>query len=275
MAKNELTVIDSAKAEAVLVPSSDEISSLMEELSDLDRIPYGRIKIPSGGGKSFQVFNPGEDDSDDEKVIEGVIIMSHNTNGYWPDAYDGTKNPPVCQSGDGETGIWATTGEVRTCKDCPYNQFGSGVDNKGNPSQGKACKNMRQVYILRRGDIFPMVLTLPPTALGAFAGYRVKVTMSLRKKMNAIMTRITLKTAQSATGVAYSTPVFEAVGALDKTDAAAVAAYAAEFIKSAVRVSAADVQPEQPVQEFVEVSDADVPFDVPSAAPDETFAPIE
>ena len=54
-----------------------------------------------------------------------------------------------------------------------------------------------------------------------------------------------------------------------------MAAYTAEFMKSAVRVSAADVQPEQ-AQVFTEVADEDVPFDVPSSAPaDEAFAPIE
>lgn len=235
MAKNELAVINSAELPAI-TPNKEDMQFIMEELSDMDRLPYGTVKIAAGGANVYQVFEPGDEDCDSQKDFEGVIIMSHKSNGYWPSAFGGENSAPDCSSNDGVTGIDAASGECRSCETCPYNQYGSAIGQNGAAGRGKACKNMRRLYIMRRGDIFPMVMTLPPTALGAYDKYRTKILMS-RKKMMSVMTRFTLRTDKNADGIKFSVPVFEAVGCLNPSEASAVAAYAASFQASAARVS--------------------------------------
>ncbi len=228
----ELAIVKSDGAMS-LVPTAEDMAAIMEELKDMDRLPYGRIKIAAGGVNVFQVFDPGEEDAAAAQTVEGVIILSHKTNGLWLSAFGGDNKVPDCASIDGEFGTRADTGECVSCSDCPYNQFGS--DN-GGQGRGKACKNMRRVFLMRRGDIFPMVLTLPPTALKAYDNYRTKVMLG-RKRMSAVLTRITLKSEKNKDGITYSVPVFEAVGLLPADEAKAVAQYATEFSASAKRMN--------------------------------------
>ena len=252
--------------------TSEDLADDMEGL----RLSFTRIKIPGGGHLQFEIPSGNPDVPDYAPYLEGVILYSHNSNAYWPEGseYDDDQ-PPLCQSFDGKVGYGEPGG---TCADCVLNQFGSDGNNKG-----KACKNMRRLYIMRRGDIFPMVLTLPPTALSAYDSYRTKVMLG-RKKMANVMTRISLKSAQNKDGVAYSTPIFEAVGILDGVEAAAMRAYSDALNSSAQRVGVtaddapADVQQEA-VPPTATVVDADTAAEVQAAftaqdaSPDE-FAPL-
>lgn len=229
---NQLAVIDSTDL-LPIVPTSDDLAAIQQELSDMDRIPYGRIKIAAGGVNIFQVFEPGEEEAAPAQSVEGVILLSHKSNGLWLRAFgSGDSKAPDCSSVDGLTGVRAESGECVECASCPYNEFGSARDGEG---RGKACKNMRRLYVMRRGDIFPMVLTLPPSALSAYDNYRTKVMLG-RKKLSGVMTRITLKSASNKDGVSYSTPIFEAVGVLSGAEAEAVKSYADALNTSAQRV---------------------------------------
>jgi hypothetical protein len=51
------------------------------------------------------------------------------------------------------------------CHKCPLAQFGSAVDQKGQPGKGQACKSMRMLLFLRQDDMIPMIVNLPPTSL--------------------------------------------------------------------------------------------------------------
>ena len=44
------------------------------------------------------------------------------------------------------------------------NRFGSAPDG----SKGKACKNMRVLYLLRSGEYMPLQVNLPPTSIKPF-----------------------------------------------------------------------------------------------------------
>lgn len=259
---NELAVIQSDGAVSI-VPSAEDVSVILEELKDMDRLPYGRIKIAPGGVNVFQITDPGEEDSTPAQSVEGVIFLSHKTNGLWLSAFGGENKAPDCSSIDGEEGTRTSTGECIACATCPYNQFGS--DN-GGQGRGKACKNMRRLYIMRRGDIFPMLLTLPPTALRAYDNYRTKIMLG-RRRMSAIMTRITLKSEKNKDGVAYSSPVFEAVGLLSPDDCKAMEQYAASFSAAAKRMGVTTDDFVAPASEPTEVTP---PEDMPwnEASPD-------
>lgn len=266
---NQLAVIDPTNL-LPIVPSADDLAAIREELADMDRIPYGRIKIAAGGVNMFQVFEPGDDEPTAVQSVEGVIMLSHKSNGLWLKAFgSGDGKQPDCSSMDGVTGTQTGTGECVDCASCPYNAFGSARSGEG---RGKACKNMRRLYIMRRGDVFPMVLTLPPTALSAYDSYRTKVMLG-RKKMAAVMTKITLKSASNKDGVSYSTPIFEAVGVLNGAEAEAMRQYSDALNNSALRMGVtADDAPtdvtsaEQPGYTVVDADAAVAAFAGESAA---------
>ena len=58
----QLAVIDHSNL-LPIVPSAEDLAAIREELSDMDRVPYGRIKIAAGGVNIFQVFEPGEEEA--------------------------------------------------------------------------------------------------------------------------------------------------------------------------------------------------------------------
>ena len=203
MAKNELAVIDNFE----LSSNTDIMEALIEELGEDAKIPYDRVKIPSGGTTAFEVPSDDPDNPDIEKEIEGIIVYAQKINAYWKDAYSGDNTSPDCSSNDGKVGVEFETGEIHKCVDCPFNEFKSGPNGVG-----KACKNMRRLYIIRTGCTLPIVLTLPPTSLRAYEDYvgRQIVTKGLRTHF--VITKISLKKAQSKDGITYSTAQFTKVG---------------------------------------------------------------
>lgn len=62
----------------------------------------------------------------------------------------------------------------------------------------KACKNRRRLYLLREGEIFPMILSLPTGSLKGFTRYLMRI-LPKYKNSNAVVTRFTLKKANSNT----------------------------------------------------------------------------
>lgn len=139
--------------------TSEDLADDMEGL----RLSFTRIKIPGGGHLQFEIPSGNPDVPDYAPYLEGVILYSHNSNAYWPEGseYDDDQ-PPLCQSFDGKVGYGEPGG---TCADCVLNQFGSDGNNKG-----KACKNMRMLYLLRSGEYMPIQIALPPTSLMPYIG---------------------------------------------------------------------------------------------------------
>ena len=129
--------------------TSEDLADDMEGL----RLSFTRIKIPGGGHLQFEIPSGNPDVPDYAPYLEGVILYSHNSNAYWPEGseYDDDQ-PPLCQSFDGKVGYGEPGG---TCADCVLNQFGSDGNNKG-----KACKNMRMLYLLRSGEYMPIQIAL-------------------------------------------------------------------------------------------------------------------
>ena len=114
------------------------------------QLSFQRVKIPGGGSLQFEIPGDDPENPDYAKTIEGVIIYNHQASAYWPEGseYDDTVTP-LCSSVDGITGCGTPGG---SCAMCELNKYGTGTDSKGNPSKGKACKNMRHLYILRDGE---------------------------------------------------------------------------------------------------------------------------
>ena len=233
---NELAKIDT---NLEIVPAADELSAIFHELKDMGTLPFGRVQIAAAGAGVFKVTEPGEEEAAVATEIVAVIILNHRTNALWLNKYGTTEDKsPDCFSIDGDEGIVRETGECRTCASCRYNQYGSADNGIG---RGKACKNTRRLYLmrpadkLRPADIFPVILSLPSTALGAFDKYRTKILLG-RRQMHGVLTRITLKNAANKDGIAYSTPVFESVGVLPPEEVERVRQYADGFATAVMKL---------------------------------------
>lgn len=96
------------------------------------------------------------------KNITGIIVYHHKARGYWET--EGQKIP-TCSSMDGNTGT-DENGVEHPCLRCPKNKFGSGKEG-----HGKACKEMRWIYLLQKEDVIPSRISLPPTSLGKFDSF--------------------------------------------------------------------------------------------------------
>lgn len=220
MAKNEVAVVENFN---LMTLSGDLAEAIAEEMDGLGTIPFDRVKIPSGGGLAFEL--PGEDEDNPESATElvGVILYHHPVNAYWVEKFAGGNEQPDCSSMDGKRGMVRDTGEIRTCANCPHNQFGS-------DGAGKACKNVHRVYILREGNPVPLILSLPPTSLKYMRDYIGKRILLKGMRCYEAVTKITLKKEKNAAGIAYSRAVFTFAGKLSD-DQISEAAAMAESIK--------------------------------------------
>lgn len=207
-----------------IVADSTAMAEIFSEEMDGLRFSFERVKIPSGGGIVFEI--PGDDPDNPEAVkeLQGVILDDHAVNAFWQVKYNGENNPPDCASLDGSKGIVRDTGEIVACNTCPYNVFGSAEDGRG-----KACKNMRRVYLLQQGNVFPLLLTVPPTGLKNFSDYKGQRIVGKGRRSYQVLTKVTLTKDKSADGITYSKPVFGVAQVLDADNAKLLGEYAKQI----------------------------------------------
>lgn len=240
---NNLPAIVNPTINLPILTNPDEVREIMQENLEGIIPEFPRVKFPSGGGLAFEV--PGEEEADVAKELNGVVVDQHPVNAYWSKLYNGEKNPPDCTSVDGKTGYapegaavpWA--GGCQDCATCQFNQWGTGIDQQGNHTNGKACKNMKRVALLREGEILPTIITIPPTSVKSWNNYIVNLTSKM-KKSYGVVTKIKLKKATNSGGIEYSEGVFSRIKDLSKEETAHMQSYAAG-IKPVLRNVTIDV----------------------------------
>lgn len=152
--------------------NSEIAEALREEGIELSELKPDYIKMASGGILSFVFPDKSNGKQDLRDEFDAVVLFSHECGAFWPSKKT-DNNPPSCSSLDGKVGfgdIGDGRGQCqRDCASCPMNQYGTAVDQAGQQTRGKACKNMRRLYVMTEDEtIAPKVLTLPPTSLGCF-----------------------------------------------------------------------------------------------------------
>ncbi len=214
----------------ILVNPAEIMEIVRENMGDTDNMRFDRVKIPSGGGLAFEVPGEGEE-PEILQDITGIVLDHYKVNAYWVDRFTGANNPPDCSSLDGIAGEGNPGGN---CANCPLNQWGSATDDKGVATKGKACKNIRRVYILREGEVFPLMLALPPTSLANFNDYMKRISSRNPIPYYGCITRVKLSKAQNAGGIWYSKATFSRVETLKPEERAAMRKYAVS-LKNAMR----------------------------------------
>ena len=162
--------------------TQEELAEDMEGL----QMSFPRIKIPAGGTLQFEIPSDDPENPDYAKTLVGVILSNHPNNAYWPEGseYDDSATP-LCSSVDGKQGIGEPGG---SCASCALNQFGSAAEGNG-----KACKNMRVLYLLRSGEFMPLQVTLPPTSLKPFREFMNQSFLLRRRATYGSVVQIGLK----------------------------------------------------------------------------------
>lgn len=122
------------------------------------------------------------------KTLTGVIVFHHKARGYWET--EGQKIP-TCSSIDGKGGAGDPGGKCRICSLGGEHAWGSG---KG--GHGKACKEMRWIYLMQEDDAIPSKISLPPTSLSKFDSF---ITALIQKKIAPIqkIVKLSLEVGES------------------------------------------------------------------------------
>lgn len=184
MASKEMEVARESEYPVLFGDASSELLEVMRENfgeqgpgpSDFDR-----VSIPAGGGTTWEV--PGLDDMESIRDLEGIIIAWKSPRAYWsqrPEETEGNQ-PPDCASDEGlvGNGVYGPKSDENPsgqCATCPMNEWGSSELVSGKPGdRGKACKEMRRLYVIRPNSILPIVVTLPPTSIQPVRKYFLRL----------------------------------------------------------------------------------------------------
>lgn len=211
-----------------LLPTMDIGDFTAEELAeDMDGLSptLPRIKIPGGGVLQFEMPGSDPDNPDYVKNLVGVMLYSHSSNAYWPTENDGDDDqPPACMAVTGKQGVGEPGG---LCEDCYFNTYGS--SNKPG-SSGKACKNMRMVYLLQSGELMPAQLALPPTSIKPYTQFVNANFLNRKKRVFSGLVQIGLTRGKNAAGKEYSVATFTKLRDFEGEELAQIKSFASAFI---------------------------------------------
>lgn len=255
--QNNETMMNQMPTSNFLLPDMVEGDFTSEELSeDMEgiQLSFRRAKIPGGGVTQFEL--PGDDPEHPQYTdsLEGVILYHHTSNAYWPEGSEYDDNtPPMCQSVFGKIGYGEPGG---VCEACPLNQYGS--VSKGN---GKACKNMRALYLLQSGEYVPIQLMLPPTSLRPFNDFASAVFMNRRRAIYGSVVKISLK-KETSNGFTYGVATFRKLYDFTGEELQKVKAYAEGFRQQAKMMLEQRVEANKAAAENV-VEVASAPLQLP------------
>lgn len=214
------------------------------QITDLERAVN-----PSGKGTRWEVPGLGEE-PELVSEVEGVILTQHAYRVYYSKTFEQTKGkePPDCRSYDLIHGEGDPGGE---CATCPFAQWGS-----GKTPNSQACSMRRRVFILRKDEMLPMVITLTPVNVRALRNYGVKLMNKKQLELQHVVTKVKMETATSKNGYDYARVIFSLVDVLPPDVAKAMDNY-----KAFLEPQLMDLEIEEaPPTETATAGEEDVPF---------------
>jgi hypothetical protein len=208
-----------------------EIAALLDqEMDGLQLPPPPRIKVPAGGGITFEIPTEDPNDPDSLKEVVGVILFHHPVNRWYATGMDEATEEdrmPDCWSVDGKAAK-DKVGATKFCEGCPLNEWGSGEGGRG-----KACANRHRLYVLTEQAALPYILELPPTSMKNLSPYIYSLVMNRKRPSWSVLTKITLKKAQSRDGITYSELQFAYAGSLETQQALSMTAMGTQYADAA------------------------------------------
>lgn len=110
-----------------------------------------------------------------------------------------------------------------------------------------ACKQKRRMYLLREGEMLPIIMTLPTGSLAEFTKYVTRL-VTKGMKANHVVTKFTLKRAQNSTGINYSQVICAVDRPLSPEEKKNIAAMTEQVKLIAGKVSVVETETETVVE---------------------------
>ena len=206
----ELTTIKPAPLALTLndeqVAEHQEAFAMNVASGNVSALDLPRIKVMSGAPLWLI---PGLESDETAPKIEGVIVFARDTRVYYSKK-DAGNVPPDCSSTDCITGSGKPGGE---CAHCSLKDWDSAPDGGG----GQACKQVKQLFLMRGDSMLPEVVSLPPTSVRAASKFFLALASKGVPYTGAIVS-IELEKAQNAAGNPYGRAKFTLVRRLARAE---------------------------------------------------------
>jgi hypothetical protein len=164
---------------------------------------FPQIKILHAGSNAFELpKKAGEDSGDIVREFEAVVLHQNLSKAYWKESYADGGVAPDCASVNGIRPYVAKP-ISDSCVSCAYNQFGSGVDSSGNPSKGKACRDIKRLMLQVEGHELPVRMSVSAANIKTLDSYMNDL-IDQGTPLGTVSTKFRTKEARNAAGVAYT-----------------------------------------------------------------------
>lgn len=221
-----------------------------------------RVKAPSGGGTAWTINSARGETF--EKELVGVIVHMTARRTLWADKSVGSGDRPVCSSDDlyrgklrtGDDGkpnvpdkimqLATPGGKEGLCAGCYFNEWGTAIDQAGNPTRGKRCSEARSLFLLRESDILPMRVNVPVGSLGDFNKWLAQISNE-GVCFNECLVKFHLEKEKNRNGTDFAKLVPQLIGPLSDDAVASLSEYA-KLLKATFE-RAADEDMRSPPQE--------------------------
>ena len=191
--------------------------------TDLRIFDFPSVTVPSGNSKAWSIPDRTvPEQARAVSAIEGVVIGSYRTRGYWPAEGGRTDNnkPPTCKSDDAEHGYGAPGGN---CKECPLSQWGPRVNGKSSPPP---CKEFVHLLILEKDSLLPINLRVPGTSQDGWRSFALAA-YSKGQDLVGLVVRVGLESRSSGSGEPYQTMQFSVSRVLSPVEKATMVQFGA------------------------------------------------
>jgi len=182
-----------------------------------------KITIPSGGSTVWQMPNPVGGKPANVEEIQCVIVAFKDQKAFWKESIDdsGGGTPPDCRSldmihGIGDPGGFCNGGTDAQPEPCPFNEFHSAQEGEG---EGKACKDLRFLFILEGKSRIPKLLIIPPTSLKGMRRYFLDLA-GQEIPFYGVITSLALVQDKNKKGIKYSRVEASAIADLSEEELA-------------------------------------------------------
>ena len=215
-----------------LADGSSEIREAMESVGGEKFGPNDltRVKMPTGGSTTWEIAD-GVGGVDHSPNITGALCFVQKAGVLWGEFEPKPGAMPVLRSHDlviGEQVGPLPDHMGDTLEKCrvpgtenrffwdeernPYNRFGSGKNG-----QGKRCREQRLLFILRRGDIYPLCVAVQPGSLNNWRRFFLNLPKLGIVYWRAVV-ELGLEKAVNPAGQTYARIVPKLVGQLSVED---------------------------------------------------------
>lgn len=232
-----------------VVPSRENLAIVREALGQGESLSIDllrRAKIIAGGVTAFDLG-----DGETAKDLTGVLILRQPTRVYWKARYGAGEggSPPDCSSLDNAVGrgnrmldgIAEDENSLHDCQTCPLADWGTAVNEKGETTGGKACRQVTRAFMLAEGDVLPTLVSLPPSSYKAALTHTVRVA-STGTPYYGVVTKVSLVKEQGKSGPDFSRAVFAVDRKLTPEEFAAVQGYRDAMLPFLNALSVVDVE---------------------------------